>query len=169
MSLHTGTHADAPLHFDSKGRAISELGLDPFIGPAQVIEALGGGPIVPTEIQHYKLGAAPRWLFKTRREPAPNDWTNEFRYLTKELIDLAADYSVQLIGIDTPSVDRFDSRNLPSHHALKDYKIVNLENLKLDHVSQGVYWLFAPPVAPVGMDAGPARAILLDGILFANT
>ena len=41
-SAHTGTHADAPLHFLSGGAAIDSMELDAFIGPCTVLQVPGG-------------------------------------------------------------------------------------------------------------------------------
>ena len=38
MSVHSGTHIDAPFHFVAEGLTINELPLDRFIGPALVFE-----------------------------------------------------------------------------------------------------------------------------------
>ena len=40
--VHTGTHADAPLHFLSGGAAIDSMELDAFIGPCTVLQVPGG-------------------------------------------------------------------------------------------------------------------------------
>ena len=40
--VHTGTHADAPLHFIPDGMPIDEMTLEPYIGPCTVIEVPGG-------------------------------------------------------------------------------------------------------------------------------
>ena len=36
MSIHTGTHIDAPSHFLANGKSIDKLPLQTFIGPALV-------------------------------------------------------------------------------------------------------------------------------------
>lgn len=41
LSTHTGTHVDAPFHFDTDGKRIMELELDLYIGPARVIDMQG--------------------------------------------------------------------------------------------------------------------------------
>ena len=38
MSVHTGTHVDAPFHFLSSGGTVENLLLDVLIGSAQVVE-----------------------------------------------------------------------------------------------------------------------------------
>lgn len=41
MSVHTGTHIDAPFHFSNDGTTVENLSLEPFIGRAQVIDLRG--------------------------------------------------------------------------------------------------------------------------------
>src|SRR5690242_15611341 len=37
LSAHTGTHADAPYHYDDRGAHPAEVPLDRYIGPAHVV------------------------------------------------------------------------------------------------------------------------------------
>ena len=67
---------------------------------------------------------------------------------------------VVLVGLDTPSVDRFDSKDLPSHHALLRHGIANLECLELGGVPAGRWELVALPLRLAGRDASPVRAVL---------
>ncbi len=65
-----------------------------------------------------------------------------------------------LIGIDTPSVDLFDSKDLPAHRRFLAHDMAILEGLVLKDVPEGVYELIALPLRLVGFDASPVRAIL---------
>ena len=65
-----------------------------------------------------------------------------------------------LVGIDTPSVDPFDSKGLPSHQMFLRCDIAILEGLVLRDVPEGTYELIALPLKLVGFDASPVRAIL---------
>ena len=65
-----------------------------------------------------------------------------------------------LVGMDTPSVDPFDSKTLDAHHALFRGGVAILEGLVLDGVPEGVYELIALPLRLAGLDASPVRAVL---------
>jgi arylformamidase len=80
--------------------------------------------------------------------------------LTVELVEHLAGRGIVLVGLDSPSVDRFDSKDLPVHKALHERGIANLENLALDGVPPGRYELVALPLKLKGRDASPVRAIL---------
>ena len=67
---------------------------------------------------------------------------------------------MRLVGIDTPSVDLFDSKDLPSHQACLRHDLAILEGIVLDFVPEGVYELIALPLKLAGFDASPVRAVL---------
>ena len=73
---------------------------------------------------------------------------------------LLREKGVILVGMDVPSVDALDSRELPNHHALGAHGISILESLYLSHVPEGIYELIALPLKLVGADGAPVRAIL---------
>ena len=84
----------------------------------------------------------------------------DFRGHQKAVIEHVAAAGIVLIGLDSPSFDRFDSKDLPVHNALYKAGIANLENLALAGVPPGRYELIALPLRLKGRDASPVRAIL---------
>jgi arylformamidase len=60
----------------------------------------------------------PRVLFATGTFPDPENWNRDFAALSVELIDFLHDRGVITVGIDTPSVDLFESKDLPAHKAI---------------------------------------------------
>ena len=38
MSIHTGTHIDAPFHFDNEGKKVIDLDVQVYVGPARIID-----------------------------------------------------------------------------------------------------------------------------------
>ena len=66
------------------------------------------------------------------------------------------------MGIDTPSIDPVESKDLPSHAMVAANDLAILEGVVLDHVLDGVYTLVALPLPIVGADASPVRAVLLE-------
>lgn len=103
---------------------------------------------------------ASRILFATSTYPDPQIWNNDFAALSVELIDFLDEHGVVTVGIDTPSVDLFDSRDLPVHKAILRHNMSILEGLVLKDVPPGDYELIALPLPLVGFDASPVRAIL---------
>ena len=103
---------------------------------------------------------APRVLVATGTFDDPEAFTTDFAALSVELIDTLDAQGVRTIGIDTPSVDLFESKDLPAHHAFLRHDMAILEGLVLRDVPEGVYELIALPLRLEGFDASPVRAVL---------
>jgi arylformamidase len=71
-----------------------------------------------------------------------------------------ASRGIRLLGVDVPSVDPIESKDLEIHHALADHGIHILESLDLSAVAPGLYQLSALPLRVVGADGAPVRAVL---------
>ena len=160
MSLHTGTHADAPCHFSDNGASMAELSLDPFVGLALVIEVLNRACITIDDIKLYDLTGTPRLLIRTGAWEDRTTFPERIHVMSPDLPAYLHSYGVVLIGLDVPSVDALESKELPLHHALEIYQIRILESLDLSHVPPGSYELVALPLKIVGGDGSPVRAIL---------
>jgi arylformamidase len=159
-TVHLGAHADAPSHYGAGAPAIHERSLDLYLGLCQVLHVN-----VPrkTRIVPAMLSApirAPRVLLATGTFPDPQEFNEDFAALSPELIAYLASQGVRLVGIDTPSVDLFDSKDLPSHHAALARDLALLESLVLANVPAGLYELIALPLKLVDFDASPVRAVL---------
>jgi arylformamidase len=160
-TLHVGAHADAPNHFARGGLGIDRVPLEVYRGPCEVLEVhlSPGSTIHPRDLE--RTPSAPRLLFKTGSFPDPERFDAEFVALSPELIIWAEALGVLLIGIDTPSVDPFSSKTLPSHHATRTGRgVAILEGLDLSQVRPGHYELIALPLRIEGADASPVRATL---------
>jgi arylformamidase len=169
MSPHVGTHADSPVHIkgdmsENEGMA-SQLPLEAFIGPVRVIDLApyeGGITAEQFLSKVAKLETLPpRILFKTCHQIRYQVWEEKYAFLTVELIEALQSKGVKLVGIDTPSVDHTESKNLETHHKLDEFNFVWLENLDLTKVDEGNYFLVAPPLKFVELEASPVRAVLL--------
>ncbi len=162
LSPHTGTHIDAYFHYEQEGAHPATMPLDAYIGRARVVSVTKeDGPLLPTDFAHVDLVAAERLLIHSLISDLPDDqWPARFPYLSVELITHLAGLGVRLIGLDSPSVDAFDSKDLPCHHALYRYKMTNIELLQLRGVPDGDYELIALPLKLDLACGSPVRAIL---------
>jgi arylformamidase len=161
MSVHCGTHADAPYHYDEQGEKIGALDLDIFVGPVRVIDAQGPEPLCfPLDIAPFLKDCPPRILLRLFAGQDSKVWNDNFRALAPETVQLLADQGVKLVGVDTASVDPSSSKLLPAHKACLANNIIILENLLLDHVEPGDYELIALPLKFENLDASPVRAVL---------
>ena len=103
-----------------------------------------------------------RVLFRTGTFPDPDRWNTDFAAVSATLVHTLADCGVRLVGIDTPSVDLFASKDLPAHAACVARGVRVLEGIVLDGVADGTYELIALPLRLEGFDASPVRAVLRD-------
>jgi len=160
LSPHTGTHADAFFHCSDEGQGMGEMALDPYLGPARVLDAPGDGPIDVERLGKLNWRGASRLLFKTRQSRVDSPYAVPFAHLTAEAVAVLGPANIVLIGLDTPSMDHFHSKTLDAHHALMKHGIANLENLDLTDVPPGDYELIALPLKLMGVDGSPVRAVL---------
>lgn len=164
MSIHTGTHVDAPFHFADAGSTMDGMNLEAYIGPAIVldcgeIERIGVGDI-QIALGGVDTRAVPRLLFKTGGWPDHSRFPESIPALSEDVPDWLGSRGVTLLGVDVPSVDMLDSKSLPIHVALGRNGIAILESVDLSAVPPGVYELIALPLRLVGADGSPVRAIL---------
>src|SRR5437867_11473446 len=66
VSVHAGTHVDAPLHFVPGGVSIDAVPLERFVGPAVVHQVDADRFITEAHVKAIALDGARRVLFKTR-------------------------------------------------------------------------------------------------------
>jgi arylformamidase len=161
-SVHLGAHADAPNHYHPEGKGISSRDLDFYYGDCEVMEVrLPRGERIRPEHLDGRRARAPRVLLRTGSFPDPNHWNSDFNSLSPELVTELARQGVRLIGIDTPSVDPEDSKQLESHQAIFRNDLAILEGIVLEGVPVGLYTLVALPLRLKDLDASPVRAILI--------
>jgi arylformamidase len=161
-TVHLGAHADGPNHYGEGAPSVGEMPLDHYVGPCHVIEAkiARGARVRPEDCAGIEHVRHPRVLIRTGTFPSFEAWNSDFAGLSVELVDALAARGVGTIGVDTPSVDLQDSKDLPAHKAILRHGIAILEGLRLEGVTAGEYELIAPPLRLMGFDASPVRAVL---------
>ncbi len=159
-STHIGTHIDAPYHFDNNGKKVHELDLDLYVGKARVIKVSGKKEIGIEDIKGIDISGVKRLLIRTNSWKDRSKFPNSITSLKPELASFLSEKGIQLIGVDTPSVDQLDSKDLQAHHHLHRHGIYILEGIVLDDVEPGDYELIALPLRIEGADGSPVRAVL---------
>lgn len=162
LSAHTGTHADAYYHYTPDGAHPAQMPLDAYLGPVRVVTThKTDGPLLPSDFNTEAIQGIERLLIHSGVSDLPDDiWPQTFPYLSVALIEYLAGQGCRLIGLDSPSVDAFDSTDLPCHHALRRHSIVNLETVLLRDVPDGDYELIALPLKLDQACGSPVRAVL---------
>jgi arylformamidase len=159
-TVHLGAHVDAPSHYGADAQAIDQRGLDIYLGPCHVQRVAVPRSTRITPAMLTCPVSAPRLLLGTGTFPDPEQFNEDFAALSPELVEHLHRQGVRLVGIDTPSVDLFDSKALPAHHMCLRSDMAILEGIVLTEVPEGIYELIALPLRLVGFDASPVRAVL---------
>lgn len=146
LGSHSGTHIDAPKHFIANGKDVSEVSLEYCIGSCQVIHY--DGRIKQQFWSEYSFQGIERILFQGQVMIDETAAENIVRH------------GIKLIGVETPTVgDKSCQENV--HKILLEKEIVILENLQLNNISEGRYFLLAQPLKMQGSDGSPVRALLI--------
>ena len=161
MSVHAGTHVDAPFHFVPDGAPIDGLPLEAFIGPARVHAVDAQRYITAEHVNALDLGDDTRVLFKTRNSSllAQADYNPDFAAFSLEAARALVERGVRLVGLDYLSVAHADEQ-VPVHRAFLDHGVVLLEGIDLSQIAPGRYELICFPLRLRGADGAPCRAVL---------
>jgi arylformamidase len=166
LDSQTGTHVDAPSHFIAKGATIDKVPLEQLVGNCVVLDMTSVEEcITADDLEDYDLEGCDIVLFKTQNsthEPtAPFDAS--FVYLDASAAVYLAELGVNAVGIDYLGIER-GSANHEAHHIFFESGIAVIEGLRLAHVEEDAYFFVCLPLAVVGLDGAPARAILVDDL-----
>lgn len=162
-NTHTGTHVDAPSHFIKNGNSIDQIPLDRLIGAATVIDVSNvDGPITALVLQREIIHAGEIILLKTKNSAlSPSAPFNfDFVFLASSAAAWLAQHGVKAVGIDYLGIERNDPTHA-THTILLEKNIPIIEGLRLEHVTPGRYQFYCLPLAIIGLEASPARAILI--------
>ena len=98
-TVHAGAHADAPLHYHADGASAAEVALDAYLGPCQVIDAVGCGEVLTRAfVEQFVPTPARRVLFRTFERFPHDAWPAAFTAVDAGAIDYLASRGVILIG-----------------------------------------------------------------------
>jgi arylformamidase len=155
MSLHAGTHIDAPSHFVPGAPNADEIPLDLLIGDAILADIVTPGAVTAAVLEELAIPpGSTRLLLRTpnsQRETA----------LDADAAQWLVDAGVKLIGIDSLSIG-FADESTAAHTILLSAGVVILESLSLSNIPSGNYKLICLPLKTIGTEAAPVRAILID-------
>jgi arylformamidase len=147
---------------------VGTLDLAPYLGPCRVIHAWGmrsigqGERLIRWAHLAHRIDAdlPPRVLLRTCEQARYDHANPALAAFAPETIERLADLGVQLIGIDSSSIDPHGSKQSPSRQVIRRRGLRVLESLVLDAVPEGDYELIALPLRWMSADASPVRAVL---------
>jgi arylformamidase len=162
LSVHFGTHVDAPYHFIPGGATIDQIDPELFLGPSLLVAV----PEAATTIEPAHLeGAVPagtrRLLVKTRNSAFVGDrvFHTDFVAFSEAGIRFLLDRGVRLLGLDYFSIAPYGAAR-PPHVAFLGAGGVAIESLDLGPVEPGPYELCCLPLKIRGSGGAPARVVL---------
>ena len=169
LSSHTGTHIDAPFHFIKNGKKIHEILPERLVNEAILIkirkkanQAIVKADIQKFEKEHGQIKSGTAIVF----------WTGWQKNLEKEfyfsknpgLNSSAANYlvskKINLVGIDSPSIDLGSDSKFLVHHILAKNNILIVENLaNLEKINSDKFHLIIAPLKLKNATGSPIRAL----------
>ena len=169
LSSHTGTHLDAPYHFQEKGEKIHEISLKRLVSSAILVKSRkkGDQPITKTDIQkfekkHGKIPSGSTVIFWTGwQKMIKND---SYFIRNPGLSTAAAKYlvskKINLVGTDSPSIDLGKDKRFPVHHIFSKNNVLIVENLtNLEKIRSSKFHFVVLPLKLKGATGSPVRAI----------
>jgi kynurenine formamidase len=168
VSIHTGTHIDAPSHFIEDGATIDEIPIDRFHRPGVRLDLRSmAQPEAPITLEHLKeAGFDPSEAGGTILMLA-SGWTDQAweserlyetnPYLAQDAAEAIAAASPSALGLDF-AVD--DAKPWPNHTILLGIGVLLIENLMhLPELPKDGFGVMAFPLKLVGENGGPSRVV----------
>ena len=163
ISTHTGTHIDAPSHFLKTGKTIDKLDLNKINSKCRVIHIKNKNTITVEDLKNKKIKKDEIILLKTKNSNLKQNtkFNKNFTYLTKEAAKFLTKSKIKAIGIDYLGIER-DQPSHETHKILLKNNIPIIEGLRLKNTKEKTYQLICLPLNLIGLEAAPARAILIE-------
>ncbi|HSJ38803.1 MAG TPA: cyclase family protein [Planococcus sp. (in: firmicutes)] len=158
-STHMGTHIDAPFHYDDLGLKIDEMPLEVYLSTAQVVDVQGLEKIDIEDLPEPERGVT-AVLLKTCSWQDRREFPKSWPIFSESTAEWMKERGIRLLGVDVPSVDPENSKELPMHHAMNANDRYILEGIVLDDIEPGIYGLSALPLKIKGAEGSPVRAVL---------
>ncbi|MEM7380954.1 MAG: cyclase family protein [Bacteroidota bacterium] len=169
---HSGTHMDAPFHFEVNPQTIDKLPPDRLISRAWVVDLR---PVKPGELLQVSQVESIEEVFEKgdslilhtgwSKKHGSSEYRDKLPRISKELAVWMGEKGVNILGVEPPSVA--DVNNLEEvteiHQILMKNDIIILEGLvNLEALSKAEVTLIALPLKVYKGDGAPARVIALE-------
>lgn len=161
LNYHTGTHADAPKHFLSKGSSIDEVQPEKLMGKCRIVDCTDREKEVKAD--DVVDSDEDILIFKTKNSEflSEEKFHKDFIYVSEEACEKVIDYGYEAVGIDYLGIAEYGNSRA-AHVALLGNGIVVVEGLDLRNIEPGSYKFVGLPLKIKGGDGSPIRAILKD-------
>lgn len=165
IGTHTSTHVDAPYHFIKNGKSVDQLDPFSYSGIVQVIDASHDYIISEEIIKNAILNKIFLYTGSNLQWEKISEFEN-YAYLDKKAAELIVKKNINLVGIDSPSVEDPKNNKFPVHKKLLKNNVLIIENLNSnqlkDLVNKNIFVITLPLKIKNG-DGSPARVIAIKG------
>ena len=168
LSTHTGTHIDAPFHFVKNGKKIHEIAPERLVNEAVLIRIgkNSNRSISKTDIQRFeqkngKIENGSTVIFHTGWQKNLNKefYFSENPGLSISAAKYLASKKINMVGIDSPSIDLGSDSKFSVHHILAKNNILIVENLaNLGMIKSNNFHLITSPLKLKNATGSPIRA-----------
>lgn len=128
INMHAGTHIDGPMHLVDSSLYMSGFPLDTFIGDGCLLDVSNEAAIQYKEEYEHLIGPRQIVVLYTGHSQyyGQPQYFTDYPVLTEEFTDLLIRKQVKMIGLDTPSPDKYP---FDVHKRLFHHNILIAENL----------------------------------------
>src|SRR5215831_14227833 len=152
LSTHTGTHMDAPFHFDPNGPTIDKVEIERYVCNDALllkIQKDSNQIISSDDIRRSKCEIKEK-----------DNYINNNPGLSKDAAEFLVEKKVNAVAIDCPSIDKGTDSGLVVHRTLLSNQILIIENLcNLYRFNNQRFTLLITPLKLAGASGSPIRAI----------
>ncbi|WP_425389013.1 cyclase family protein [Domibacillus iocasae] len=171
MGSHTGTHVDAPFHFNQHGKTIDQIPLSQVMGEGLVLDVTGkeaGEEITMEDVKHYEKQIRPGLiiLFYTGwSRYIGNELYFQHPYISPAVIEWLLDKGISTFFIDAINIDPPDGSSFKCHELIMGADGVIGENFT--HFEEITFlrpFIICLPLLMPGLDGSPVRAAALEWV-----
>ena len=173
MTVHSGTHVDAPLHLLPDGDPIHDVAPETLMGEASVLDLkfkTPGSKILLEDLERYdgEINKGEIVILNTGYDHCTD--ASKYCVLAPEAARWLVNRDIKCLGVDMPSLDpispggtRASDRTHPSHHIVLSAGIPIVECLtNLDALERNRIFFCCLCLKLYQSDGAPARAVALE-------
>ncbi len=168
LSSHTGTHMDAPRHFIDGAAGIDQIPVGRLVTDALLIKTGPSKSITKKDILRFEAkngipgGSTVVFFTGWSDRPSRKNYFGANPGLCADAAEYLASKKVNMVGIDSPSIDLGTDPKFPAHRILSKNNILIIENLaNLKGIKSRRFRMAVLPLKLRNATGSPVRAIAL--------
>lgn len=132
INMHAGTHIDGPMHLLDIQKYMTETSVEQFVGDGVLLDVTGAAVVDYKEEYETRIHEGQIVILHTGHGDFYGQpyYFSDYPVLTADFVDLLIRKKVKMIGLDTPSPDRYPFSIHKSLFGSNIFIIENLANVK---------------------------------------